>query len=79
MNFKYYIPTKILFGRGYYDNYIRRLPKKWQDEMYAVEAAIIKMYTALKEDVEAVRPHQRELAEKMIKIRGVMLTAPIFY
>lgn len=65
--------------RGYYDNYIRRLPKKWQDEMYAVEAAIIKMYTALKEDVEAVRPHQRELAEKMIKIRGVMLTAPIFY
>lgn len=47
--------------------------------MYAVEAAIIKMYTVLKEDVEAVRPHQRELAEKMIKIRGVMLTAPIFY
>ena len=47
--------------------------------MYEVEEAIIKMYTAWKEDVEAVRPHQRELAEKMIKIRGVMLTAPIFY
>lgn len=65
--------------RGYYNEYIKQLPKKWQDEMYANEAAIIKMYAVLKEDIEAVKPHQKEISEKMLKNRGVILTAPIFY
>ena len=65
--------------RGYYDKYIKQLPKKWQDEMYATEAAIIKMYAVLKEDIEAVEPHQKEIYKKMLKNRGLILTAPIFY
>ncbi len=65
--------------RGYYGQYIEKLPQKWRDEMYATEAAIVKMYTVLKEDVNAVKPHQREISQKMLKMRGIMLTAPIFY
>ena len=65
--------------RGYYDDYIKQLPEKWQKDMYAVEAAIIKMYTVFKEDVVAVRPHQKDLEQKLLKNRGILLTAPIFY
>ncbi len=65
--------------RGYYDQYINQLPKKWRDEMYATEAAIVKMYTVLKGDVEATRPYYGELSKKFLKIKGMMLTAPIFY
>lgn len=65
--------------RGYYDQYTERLPAKWRDHMYATEEALIRMYTALREDVETVRPYQKELTQKFIKMRGVMLTAPIIY
>ena len=65
--------------RGYYDKYIAKLPKRWQDEMYAVEEAIIEMYRAPREDIESVRPYKDEILHKMIKIHGIMLTAPIVY
>ena len=65
--------------RGYYDQYINRLPKRWQDEMYSASEALIKMYTALQEDVDAVRPHQKELEDKFTEIHQIMLTAPIIY
>jgi len=65
--------------RGYYNQYIDQLPKRWQDEMYSASEAIIKMYTALQEDVDAVRPHQKELADKFTEIHQIMLTAPIIY
>lgn len=65
--------------RGYYDQYINQLPKRWQDEMYASSEALIKMYTALQEDVDAVRPHQKELEDKFTEIHQIMLTAPIIY
>lgn len=65
--------------RGYYDQYINRLPKRWQDEMYSASEALIKMYTALQEDVDAVRPHRKELEDKFTEIHQIMLTAPIIY
>ena len=65
--------------KGYYNHYIDRLPKKWRDEMYASEAAIIKMYAVFKEDVEAVLPIQDEINKKFVKIKGAMLTAPVIY
>ncbi len=45
--------------------------------MYAVEAAIIKMYNVFKEDVDTVRPYQKEIGEKMLKNRGMLLTTDI--
>lgn len=65
--------------KGYYNSYIERLPKKWKEEMYANEAAIIRMFAVLKEDVEAVRPIQKEINEKFLKTNGVLLGVPIFY
>lgn len=65
--------------RGYYDQYINQLPKKWREEMFATEAAIVKMYTVFKEDVDVVRPYQKELYQKFLKNNGMILTAPIFY
>lgn len=65
--------------RGYYNQYFDKLPKRWRNEMYAMNAAIVKMYTALKEDVDAVRPYKDVLTEKFNKIHGIMLTAPIIY
>ncbi len=65
--------------RGYYDQYINQMPSKWREEMYATEAAIIKMYTVFKEDVEAVRPYHKELSKRLLKNKGMILTAPIFY
>ncbi len=64
---------------GYYNSYIERLPQKWREEMYANEAAIIRMFAVLKEDVEAVRPIQKEINEKFLKTNGVLLGVPIFY
>ena len=65
--------------RGYYKRYIEQLPEKMRDGMYATEAAIIRMYTVLQEDVDAVRPLRKELREKFIGMSNVMLTAPIIY
>ncbi len=65
--------------KGYYNSYIERLPEKWKEEMYANEAAIIRMFAVLKEDVEAVRPIQKEINEKFLKTNGVLLGVPIFY
>ena len=74
------IAYAVKFHRlGYYDQYIKQLPKRWQDEMFASSEAIIRMYTALQEDVDAVRPHVKELEDKFTKIHGIMLTAPIIY
>lgn len=74
------IAYAIRFHRlGYYDQYINQLPKRWSDEMFASSEAIIKMYTALQEDVDAVRPHLNELEDKFTEIHGIMLTAPIIY
>ncbi len=65
--------------KGYYDQYISQLPRKWREEMFATEAAIVKMYSVFKEDVDAVRPYHKALYEKFLKNKGMMLTAPIFY
>ncbi len=65
--------------KGYYNSYIERLPKKWREEMYVNEAAIIRMFAVLKEDVEAVRPIQKEIKEEFLKTNGVLLGVPIFY
>lgn len=65
--------------RGYYNQYINQLPDKWRDSMYATEEAIIKMYSVLEEDVEAVRPIQKDIFKKMIEIKDGLLTAPIIY
>lgn len=65
--------------RGYYRHYIENLPKKWREGMYATEAAIIKMYSALREDVEVVRPYKDEIEKKFIKMQNVFITAPILY
>lgn len=65
--------------RGYFHQYINRLPKKWREQMLATEAAIIAMYTVLKEDVDAIRPIKNEFLRKVIENNGMLLTAPIFY
>lgn len=65
--------------QGYYKTFIEKLPEKWKDEMYAVEAAIVKMYSPIREDVEAVRPYRYEILKKLTEIRGIMLTGPIVY
>ncbi len=65
--------------KGYYNHYIERLPEKWKKEMYANEAAIIKMYAVFREDVEAVRPLRDKIDAKFLKLRNVLLTAPIIY
>lgn len=65
--------------RGYYDQYIDKMPPKWQKRMYAIEAALISMYTVFKEDVAVVRPYKDKIRHKMIKMHDVMLTGPIIY
>jgi len=65
--------------RGYYNHYFNKLPNRWRREMYAMNTAIVKMYSALKEDVDVVRPYKDVLFKKFEKIRSVMLTAPIIY
>ena len=65
--------------RGYYNQYINQMPPKWQRQMYAMEAALIKMYTVFKEDVAAVSPYKNKIREKIVKMHGLMLTGPIIY
>jgi len=65
--------------RGYYNYYFEKLPLRWKNEMYAMNTAIIKMYSAFKEDIDVVRPYKEVLFNKFNKIQGVMLTAPILY
>lgn len=65
--------------RGYYDKYIKQFPEKWQDKMYANEAAIVGLYTVLKEDVEAVRPIKDKILKKIIENNGMIITSPIVY
>ena len=64
---------------GYYNSYIDRLPQKWRDEMYANEAAIIKMYTVLQGDIDALRPVEQKINDKFVKTKGVILTMPIMF
>ena len=65
--------------KGYYNHYIERLPEKWKQEMYANEAAIVKMYAVFREDVEAVKPLKDKINTKFLKLRNILLTAPIIY
>lgn len=65
--------------RGYYDHYIKMLPEKWQGSMRESEAAIVAMYSALKSDVEAVKPVNEKILQKIIENDGVILTMPIIY
>lgn len=65
--------------RGYYKQYIDKLPKKWQEGMQATEAAIIKMYSALQQDVDVVRPYKNQIKDKFIKMQNVFITAPVIY
>lgn len=65
--------------KGGYDEYLNQLPEKWRDEMFATEAALVKMYSVFKEDVDAVRPLADKLDEKFLKINGAILTAPVIY
>lgn len=65
--------------RGYYNQYFDKLPTRWKNEMYAINTTIVKMFSALKEDIDVVRPYKDILIKKFNKIRGVMLTAPIIY
>jgi len=65
--------------KGYFDHYIEKLPRRWKNEMYAVEEAIIKMYETTPEDVNAVKPYKEEILKEIIKNRGVFLTCPIVY
>lgn len=67
------------YRRGYYHNYIEKLPEKLQMHMYAIEEAINRMHRVFKDDVETVRPYQEKLREKFIKNHNVFLTAPIIY
>ena len=70
----------IRFHRnGYFKKYIEKLPLKLQNDMYAIEAAIIRMYAVSHEDVEVARRYKDILRSKFNKIDGVMLTVPIFY
>lgn len=65
--------------QGYYKQFIDKMPQKWRDEMYAVEEAIIKMYSTTYEDLRAVRPYKDEILSKITEINGLILTGPIVY
>ncbi len=65
--------------RGYYHKYIEMLPEKWQVPMYESEAALVAMYTVLKEDVEAVRPIRNKIFEKFNQNDARLITTPIIY
>ena len=64
---------------GYYNEYIKKLPKRWREEMYALEEAINRMHRVFKDDIETVRPYQEKLRQKFIKYDNVILNAPIIY
>ena len=65
--------------RGYYDDYIKLLPEKWQKGMFETGAAVVAMYSALKSDVEAVKPIKKDILNKIIENEGLLLTMPIIY
>ncbi len=65
--------------RGYYHQFIDKLPQKWKEQMYANEAAIVAMYTVLKEDVDAIRPVRAQLRQKIMENDDMLLTSPVFY
>lgn len=67
-----------LYNKGYYDKYIDVMPKKWRDEIYTAQAAIIKMHASTKNDVEVVRKYKDELRSKFMKNDYLILSAPIF-
>lgn len=64
---------------GYYNEHIKKLPPRWQKEMYALEEAISRMHRVFKDDIETVRPYQKILNQKFIKYDNVILNAPIIY
>ncbi len=68
-----------LYRLGYYDSYIKKLPSRWQKSMYATSAAMIKMYTALKEDIDTVRAQKKEIEDKFLHLRNLLLIEPIIY
>ena len=65
--------------KGYYEKYISKLPTKWRNEMFATEAAIVKMHTVFKEDVDAVRGYTKILSQKFMRNDDMILAAPIIY
>lgn len=65
--------------KGYYEKYISKLPTKWRNELFAVEAAIVKMYAVFQEDVDAVRDYTKILSQKFMRNDDMILAAPIIY
>ena len=65
--------------RGYYEPYYKMLPQKWQEGMRETEAAIVAMYSVLKEDVMAVKPIEEKIHQKLIENSEMLLTTPIIY
>lgn len=65
--------------KGYYEKYISKLPTKWRNELFAVEAAIVKMHTVFQEDVDAVRDYTKILSQKFMRNDDMILAAPIIY
>lgn len=65
--------------RGYYERYYKMLPAKWQKGMQETEAAIVAMYSALKEDVRAVKPIEEKIRKKLVENNELLLTTPIIY
>lgn len=68
-----------MYRRGLYRPYYDMMPRKWRENLYVMEAAIVKMYTSLKEDVETVRPFREEINKILNKNNGMILTSPIVY
>lgn len=65
--------------RGYLNSYFDSMPSKWRAEMYATQAAIVKMYAVFKEDIKTIAPVKEELRKKLMKNKGMILTAPVIY
>ncbi len=65
--------------RGYYDRYYEMLPLKWQQGMRQTEAALVQMYSALKEDVSAIKPIKKKIRQKLVENDDLLLTTPIIY
>ncbi len=65
--------------RGYYEHYYRMLPQKWQESMRESEAALVAMYSVLREDVEAVSPIREKIRKKLLENGEMLLITPIIY
>lgn len=65
--------------RGYYEPYYKMLPPKWQQGMRETEAAVVAMYSVLKEDVTAVKPIEEKIRKKLVENDEMLMTTPIIY